>query len=273
MNHASVELVMSEFGPSRRNAGGAVMSNDDRLNPTLDSFLRVFPDAIVTLYTDNDRAGLNDSRVKIEKVIPPFDSSDVRYGWRAHDYYQAVGLLNSKADIAIAMDSDMLIVSSGFSVISEFAGRFGMALPINPRLLLKIDGGIGVDSTYVANDDSTLGLGLTYNLTPIAFFTRSTIARKMLDRYCELMLASPGRGAVHIVRASFELGYQPFVLPPQWCVCSPRDLESPHIWEEAIALHVGHRDVLPRWLSNRRRRSIRESLRKRWMRLMSGSGA
>lgn len=255
MIEPDIELVMSEFGAARQNAGGASLADRDRLNPTLDSFRKIFPTARVTLYTDQTLAGRDG--VDVVKVTPPLDPAAARFGWRAHDYYQAFGLLRSTARIAIAMDSDMLIVSDGFRAICQFASRFGLAVPINPRLLLKIDGRIGIDSTYRAQDDSTQGLGLTYNLTPIAFSTQHLAARKLLERYCSLLLEFPGRGAVHLAQASFERGFQPFVLPPQWCVCSPRDLDSKHIWPEALALHLGHRDVLPRWRRERRKRMIR----------------
>jgi len=245
---------MSEFGESRQNAGGNRLSNLDRLNPTLDSFRNIFPSARVTLYTDQPLQGY--ARVNVVTVTPPFDRGAARYGWRAHDYYQSFGMLQSSADVAIAMDSDMLIVSERFRVICEFAQRFGLAVPINPRLLLKIDGGIGVDSTYCAQADSTQGLGMAYNLTPIAYSTRHPVARQLLERYCALLVEFPGRGAVHLVQASFDLGYQPFVLPPQWCVCSPRDLDSEHIWREAVALHIGHRDVMPRWRKEKKKEKL-----------------
>lgn len=260
MDEPTVELVMSEFGPVRQNAGGARLSGRDRLNPTLDSFLRIFPRARVTLRSDQ-HLEVGDG-VRLVQVDPPFSRAEQRYGWRAHDYYQAVGLLESSADIAIAMDSDMRIVSDGFRAILKLAGMFGLAVPINPRLLLRIDGGVGVDSTYHAASDGTLGLGMTYNLTPMAFSTRHAKARALLERYCELLAQAPGRGAVHLVKASYELGYQPHVLPPQWCVCSPRDLDSKHLWREAVALHVGHRDVLPRWRREVSKERLRRLIRK-----------
>ena len=255
MNNPSIELVMSEFGHARLNAGGGQLSHFDRLNPTLDSFRKIFPKAQVTLFTDQD---LWIDGVRVVKVSPPFNRDEHRYGWRAHDYYQGVGMLESTADIVIAMDSDMLIVSEGFRVIVELADIFGLAVPINPRLLLKIDGGIGTDSTYDAATDRTLGLGMTYNLTPVAFSTRHKSARHLLERYCEQLRQDPGRGAVHLVNASYEIGYQPCILSPQWCVCSPRELDSKHLWREAIALHVGHRDVLPRWKSEIRKMKFRK---------------
>lgn len=260
LNNPIIELVMSEFGSARMNAGGAELSASDRLNPTLDSFRKIFPDALVTVVSDQDLPVVDG--VRTVKVSPPFSLDEPRYGWRSHDYYQALGMLESTADIAIAMDSDMVVVSDAFRAIVELADIFGLALPINPRLLLKIDGGIGADSTYDADADRTLGLGMTYNLTPIAFSTRHAQARTLLERYCEKMRQAPGRGAVHLANASYELGYQPCVLPPQWCVCSPRDLDSKHIWHEAIALHVGHKDVWPRWKNEMRKQKARDFVRR-----------
>jgi hypothetical protein len=260
MSNFSVELIMSEFGTERQNAGGASFNYQNRLNPTMESFLQQFPEATVKVYTDqqiNFGAGVHTVLVQ-----PPFDKSSGRYGWRAHNYYQAVGMLSSKADYAIAMDSDMLIISDGFKVITEFAKIFGIALPINPRLLIKIDGGIGIDSRYKMSTDRTKGLGLTFNVTPIIFNTKNKGARAFLEKYCSLFLESPGRSAPHYVEASFQLGFQPYILPPQWCVCSPRDLDSKHIWPEAIILHVGHTDVLPRWRREAFKSKIRSSIAK-----------
>jgi hypothetical protein len=259
VNNSTVELIMSEFGRGRLNAGDAQLSNSDRLNPTLDSFRNIFPQASVTLFTDQDIA-VGDA-VSIRKVSPPFDRDQPRYGWRSHDYYQALGMLESSADIAIAMDADMRIVSENFRTIVQFAEIFGFAAPINPRLLLKIDGGFGADSTYVPASDRTMGLGMTYNLTPMAFSTAHRNARLLLERYCEKMMQNPGRGAVHLADASYQIGYQFCVLPPQWCVCSPRDLDSRHMWQEAIALHVGHKDVWPRWKSEMRKRKLLDAVR------------
>jgi len=255
MADPSIELVMSEFGFVRQNAGGARLGYLGRLNPTLKSFRQIFPAAEITLYTDQDFEV--ESGVRVVRVDSPFDRNELRYGWRSHDYFQAIGLLKSSADVAIAMDSDFEIVSRKFFVIARLAEIFGLAIPVNPRLLLKIDGGIGLDSPYDPEADDTLGLGMVYNMSPIAFSTKHGRARALLERYCRLQEERPGRGPVHMTKATYELGYQPCVLPPQWSICSPRDLDSKHIWSEAIALHVGHRDVRPRW----RREQLKSRLR------------
>ena len=245
MSYPDVELIMSEFKTVRLNSGGNNLDIHQRLNPTLDSFLEIFPKATVTLYSDTELRV--PKRVRLIKVIPPYESSHSRYGWRAHDYYQVFGLLSSKADVAVAMDSDMKIVSHDFEVITVLAKRFGLALPMNPRMLARVDGTLGSDTTYRADTDETLGTTFALNLTPIAFSPVHAQARALLQRYLELLRCLPGRGAVHLSQASFELGYSPCLLPANWCVCSPSDYESPHIWSNPIALHVGHVDVEPRW--------------------------
>ena len=78
------------------------MSQADRLNPTLNSFRKIFPTSTVTLYTDQDLTVRGS--VRTIKVSQTFNRDEARYGWRAHDYYQAVGMLESSADIVIAMD-------------------------------------------------------------------------------------------------------------------------------------------------------------------------
>lgn len=255
MQMCEVELIMSEFGDDRVNCGGADLPSSNRLNPTLDSFLKLLPFSKVTLYTDTDIKFRE--RVNVIRVDPPFDKRHPRYGWRAHDYYQAKGLLESTANIAIAMDSDMVILNEKFLAILKIAEKFGLAVPVNSRILVGIDGTIGVDSTYEPAQDDCLGLAFAYNLTPIAFSTKNHAARQLLELYCELMVARPGRGGIHLFNAAYTLGINPYLLPPQWCVCAPRDLDSPHLWSAAVALHVGHVDVLPRWENEMRKKRVK----------------
>jgi hypothetical protein len=257
---STIELVMSEFGAERRNAGGAAFDNESRLNPTLDSFRRLFPDVRVTLYTDAD---IHEDGVETVVVEPPFERSDPRYGWRSHDFHQAQGLLRSTAGIAIAMDSDMLIVSDHFRTIVPLVEAFGFAAPANPRLQVRVDARLGVDSSYDLDRDPTAGTGFAYNLTPLAFDTRNERARTFLESYCRLLLERPGRAGLRLWQAAFESGFAPYLLPYQWCVCRPGDLDSRHIWADPIALHVGHPEVYPHYLRMQRRQR-RDAVLARW---------
>lgn len=260
----SVELILSEFGGSRGNAGDPSLSLADRFEPALGSFRAVFPDARVHIRTDDPV--LNVEGATVTNVDPPFDRAHPRYGWRAHDYYQAIGLLESEADIAVALDADILIVSDRFRALLPLTEAFGLAVPLNPRLMLGIDGRYGSDSPYEQSEDPSQGLAIGYNLTPIAFATAHAAARALLQDYAARMRVRPGRGAVHLSAASLATGFQPHPLPPQWCASSPRDLDSRHIWNEAVALHIGHGDVLPYWTgapARERRRLVFEKIRGR----------
>jgi hypothetical protein len=250
MGEPTIELVMSEFGSERRNAGGSAFESADRLNPTLETFREQFPHARVTLYTDFEYTAAN---VDVVIADPPFDRAHPRYGWRAHDYYQAHGLLESSAEIAIAMDSDMMIVSDRFRAIVPLAERFGFAAPANPRLQVLVDARLGIDSSYDLSADPTGGTGFAYNLTPLAFATTSDTARTFLELYCRFMRERPGRAGLRLWQAAYAAGFSPYLLPYQWCVCRPADLDSRHIWSNAIALHVGHSEVYPHYVRARRR--------------------
>jgi hypothetical protein len=262
---ATIELIMSEFGRERKNAGGRVFADSARLDPTLTSFRERFPAAAVTLYTDSDFEV--DEGVNVVSIDPPFDRAHPRYGWRAHDYYQAYGLLNARADGAIAMDSDMLVVSDRFRSIVPIVRHFGFAAPANPRAQVLVDAYLGVDSSYDLDADPTEGTGFAYNLTPLAFDTTNTHARRLLETYCRLMQEEPGRAGLRLWRAALETGFNPYLLPYQWCVCRPGDVDSRHIWANAIVLHVGHPEVEPYYRRALRREERRAAVR-RYRRLL-----
>ena len=118
----SVEIVMAEFAPGR-----------PTLEPTLSSVRRTWPEATVTLYTNID---LDPAFWGVDKLVPTenrFGGS--RAGWRGSDYYQIVGLLaESDADVAIAVDKDMHIISEDAArELPNLAQRFGLCVPQNPR--------------------------------------------------------------------------------------------------------------------------------------------
>ena len=275
MPDPTIELVMAEFGAERQNAGGADFRDSERLNPTLDSFREQFPDARVTLYTDFDYAADGIDTVVVD---PPFDRAHPRYGWRANNYYHVYGLLQSSADVAIAMDSDMLIVSERFRTIVAFVEKFGFALPPNSRLQVCVDVRVGIDPNYDLSQDPTGGTGFAYNMTPLAFATKHEGARRLLERYLRYLRERHGRGGLRLWQAVWDQGFNPYLLPPQWCVCRPSDIDSRYIWSDAIALHVGHPDVYPHYVKMAKRRARKATrdqykylARRRLRRLLSSS--
>ena len=92
-----------------------------------------------------------ETEVKIVDKI----SSGHRSGYHAADYYKFYGMLNSPHETAIAMDSDMLVMSKAVRTLPYLAKKFGICLPINPRLLVNIDSTKGDDSNYDIQEDKS----------------------------------------------------------------------------------------------------------------------
>ena len=93
-----LEFVLAQFGP--RNSS---------LEPSLTSVRTHFPDARVVLYSDSLAA--KGSVDELRLVKPPYSRSHPRYGHRSNDLFKVTGLLESEADVAVALDGDMLIVT------------------------------------------------------------------------------------------------------------------------------------------------------------------
>tara|TARA_Y100000004_G_C8957856_1_gene431678 strand:+ start:1142 stop:1909 length:768 start_codon:yes stop_codon:yes gene_type:complete len=235
-----VNLVMAEFGANRNNAGGNNLSNKDRLNPSLDSFLRIFKredlEISVTVYTDHP--GEDTAIIKYVKKDPIYNNVHPRFGWRCNDYYKVLALLESNADIAISLDSDMFVLSTEALTLLDMTKKFGVCLPANPRMLVNIDGNIGADGNKDKKYDASKGNGFANNMSPISFDTNNTRARLLLEQYCTQMENDPVRGPLAMWRAQWTSGVNPYLLPYQWCVCKSHC----GIGNE-IMLHVGHKEV------------------------------
>ncbi len=231
-----IELIMAEFGQDRKNCGNTNLGKYSRLEPTLSTMLKFFPNLKLTVYTDYDMK-ISYSNSEIRKVQPIFKKHK-RYGNRCNDYYKILGLLESKYDISISMDSDMFIYSDDIKTLIPLTKQFGICVPANPRLVVKIDGIKGVDANYILNEDETLGNGFAYNMSPISFYSKDNRARNLLEFYCNEIKINTVRGPLVMWRAVWKSGIYPYLLPFQWCVCGE------HIgMGEEIILHIGHKKV------------------------------
>ena len=245
---------MAEFGRERHNVGGnETLQDTQRLNPTLSSFTEHFNgfDISLTLYTDADFEIITDIPVNIIKVDNPIYWPGIyRYGSKCNDYYKVKGLLESKADYAISMDSDMYIVNKEVMTLLPLTKKFGICLPENPRLQVRKDGANGADGDYHwGSEDGTRGNGMANNMSPISLFTKSDRGRSLLEHYCKEMEEHPVRGPLAMWRASWKSGVNPYMLPFQWCVCDC-GIGTGNIigLENPIILHVGHKKVMDHYL-------------------------
>jgi len=244
----NVEFIFSEFGlrTTANQPGG--FTDEFRLDPTYSSVKQFFPESKLTLYTDREELANNYSDVEVRLVDidnSPFTKSNHRWGWHCCDYYEAKGLLNSDADIAISVDSDLMFVSDEVRTLLPITDKFGICVPTNERQMVKIDGihTRGNDGDYYIDEDESRGNCLTYDLWWASFCTRKKRGRLWLEEFCRLMETNPKRAPLQMSRATWNTGIYPYSMPQQWGV------GSGYIGcGNEIILHVGHLAVQDHYL-------------------------
>ena len=247
----NVEFIFSEFGLRSTANQPDSFTDEHRLDPTYSSVKKFFPEAKLTLYTDIKELGKNypDVEVKLVNIDEsPFTKSNHRWGWHCCDYYEAKGLLESTADVAISVDSDLMFVSPDVRTILPITKRFGVCVPTNERQMVKIDGIYtrGNDGDYHLDEDESRGNLLTYDLWWCSFNTEDNRGRAWLSEFCKLMETNPKRAPLQMSRASWNTGIHPYSMPQQWGV------GSGYIGcGNEIILHVGHTNVQDHYLEER----------------------
>ena len=247
----NVEFIFSEFGLRSTANQPDSFTDEYRLDPTYSSVKEFFPEAKLTLYTDIEELGKNYPDVEVRLVDideSPFTKSNHRWGWHCCDYYEAKGLLESTADVAISVDSDLMFVSSDVRTILPITKRFGVCVPTNERQMVKVDGihTRGNDGDYHLDEDESRGNLLTYDLWWCSFDVSDNRGRAWLSEFCRLMETNPKRAPLQMSRASWNTGIHPYSMPQQWGVgggyigCG-----------NEIILHVGHVDVQDHYLESR----------------------
>jgi len=243
-----VEIIFAEFGPRKNNNN--LEFNMSRLDPTYSSVKQYFPDAKIVLYTDQTYLSNMYSDIEIRLVSEnstPFDRKHKYWGWFCCDYYQTRGLLDSKADIAISMDSDLMFTGDQVRTLLPITKKFGICVPTNERQLVKVDSIYtrGNNGDYHIGEDESLGNILTYDLWWTSFDTSNDRARRYLEEMSIQMSNKHKhvRAPLHMSRAAWETGIYPYSMPIQWGVgngfvgC-----------KNEIILHLGHENVQKHYL-------------------------
>ena len=246
----SLEIIFAEFG-SRSNSNQPAFNDGLRLDPTYSSIKKYFPEAKITLYTDRKEIGEVYPDVELNVVDGNlFDRSHHKWGAFCCDYYEIYGLLNSKADVAISMDSDLMFVSDEVRTLLPITRKFGVCVPTNERQLVKVDSihTRGNQGDYHLDEDESRGNLLTYDLWWTSFHTKNERARKYLNEV-EVQMSKKHphiRGPLHMSRGAWESEVNPYSMPIQWGV------GSGHIGcGNEIILHVGHANVQDYYLEER----------------------
>ena len=251
----SLEIIFAEFG-DRSSANQKWVSDIGRLDPTYSQIKEYFPEAKVVCYSDDDSIGEGyDIEIRVvDSDNTPFDKSyregsgKLKWGYHCCDYYQAQGLLDSKADVAISMDSDLMFVSDEVRTLLPIINKFGICCPQNERQLVRVDGIYtrGNDGDYHVGEDKTNGNLLTYDLWWIGLRTDDERGRKWLKEFQRLMETNPKRGPLQLSRAAWNTGVYPYAAPKQFGV------GSGHVGcGNEIILHVGHDNVQDYYLERR----------------------
>jgi hypothetical protein len=216
----NIEIIFAEFG---------------NVKVDVDHFRKYFPNARFTLISDRKRENHGfDSHYYI--AHPTFSQDSARYGWHMNDYWQVQSMFRSDADICLAFDADVRIVSEEILTIIPLVQKFGLCLPANSRMLVRNDANMGIDGGDV-NDESH-GNGFSVNCALTALDKKNHAAMFCAWTFCEIMKENPVRGPLAWWRAIWQTGFNPYLLPVQWCVCH-NDIGC----GEEIMLHIGHSSV------------------------------
>jgi len=251
----SLDIIFAEFG-SRDKANQKWSNPIGRLDPTYQSVKSFFPEANIICYSDDESIGDGyDVEVRhIDSESTPFDkdyregSGKLKWGYHCCDYYQIKGLLESTADVAIAMDSDLMFVSDEVKTLVPIIKKFGICCPQNERQMVKVDGIYtrNNDGDYHLDEDESKGNLLTYDLWWCSFNTEDNRGRAWLSEFCRLMETNPKRAPLQMSRASWNTGIHPYSMPQQWGV------GVGHVGcGNEIILHVGHDAVQDHYLERR----------------------
>lgn len=235
LNSLKIEFLFSEFGEQRVNGGGVDFEDlGTRLDPSLQSLRKYFPNAKYTVYSDFD---LKIDGVNLIKVQSPVAQPEhPRYGYRTADYFKFLSLTESDADFRCVLDSDMKIVSSDVIALIHLTRKFGFCVPYNDRQLLRQDMIWSQDTQPI--EDESLGLGHSYNQSPMTLWKDDERGNTFYKKCAELMKKAPSRSSLVMWKTAWETGIYPYILPKQWCLCDGNE----GLGEEVI-LHVGHHKI------------------------------
>lgn len=234
INSISIEFCFSEFGENRVNAGGAEFAGN-RLDPSLSTLKKYFPNAKYTVYSDFD---LEIPGISLKKILasPIHEHEHPRYLYRTADYFKFKSLLDSEADFRCVVDSDMFVFSEEIYRLVYLTKIFGFCAPYNSRNLLKRDMQISMDAKAI--NDMSGGFGHSYNQSPMTLWKGSEEGKQFYEACCKFMIQEPSRASRVMWNAAQKTGFSPYLLPTEFCVCAGDE----GIGNEVL-LHVGHPSV------------------------------
>ncbi len=236
IKNKNIEFVFSEFNSERVNAGGANFTHQNRLDPSLSTLRKYFPNAKYTVYSDFDLEIEGVNLVKIDHPVLQNHKNNPRHFYHLADYYKFKGMLDSEADIAISIDSDMFVFSEEIYRLIYLTEKFGFCVPNSSAQSMNFEIQTSLDTVPVSDESG--GFGTTVNITPMTLKKSSENGKKYYEACCKILETEPSRASIIMWKASWKTGLYPYLLPKEFCVCRG----SEGIGNEVL-LHVGHPSV------------------------------
>jgi len=197
------------------------LGNRQEMVRTLVSNLREFTNLPIVIVTDVSQSYVNDSYVTV--IAVEHDSlqwlNSDRWGVRNCNVLSARTSM-SLFDACCVLNDDMRVVHT--SAISDgiaMAERFGVCVPINPRIYVKYNA-MGADTSEYDYCPRTDGpeYAPSCNVSPLFVCRHHANAQILINQYLE-ELKTCMRGTLAFWKASWKTGVAPVYLPEQWCVC------------------------------------------------------
>ena len=224
-------IVLAEFGDRERQIKGLVKN------------VRSVSTLPVVIYTDRDYFDFGEG-VTTRKVAPRW-TGHRRYYNRNNDYWKIVAA--REFELTLVLDDDMRIVNEQFIQGFDLAEKFGICLPINPRVYFGFDREVGDDvDDNIKRDTIGCPYYMTGNNMGVIFVnTCDHGVKHLLDVYLEFMEQHTCRGPVAMGVACWRSKCTPYFLPEEWCVCGGYNSFKERTRKQVrpMFLHVGHSDV------------------------------
>jgi hypothetical protein len=190
---------------------------DAYLTPLLKN-IRMYTNLPVQLITDKRRDLDFTSQCVLD--ISQFEWRDhPRWGVRNTNLWLAKAALWEEYDSVCCLNDDMRIVNKDFIDGFGLAEKFGVCVPINPRIYVKYNA-MGTDASNEDRQETDKGpiYGPACNMSPMFACRLHDHARQLLEAYIE-ELHNCMRGTLAFWLASYRTAITPLYLPEQWCVC------------------------------------------------------
>jgi len=176
----------------------------------------------------------------------------LRWPIRNTNLWLAKASLWEQYESVCCLNDDMYICNRGYMDGFALAEKFGVCVPMNPRVYVKYNA-MGADTIEEDRKETDKGpiYGPACNMSPMFVCRLHDHAKFLIETYIE-ELHNCMRGTLAFWLASYRTGVTPLYLPEQWCVCESnatyiKNYKKPLLGRthsiEPMMLHLGQKKV------------------------------